>query len=74
MTNDDTRPFPIQGGWDKDEHRNQAASQIPWWLAEIAYAEYACRHGSEQSLQRLADRQGFGREEFLELLKGQLTE
>ena len=71
---DDTRPFPIQGGWNKAEHRNERASTIPWWLAEIAYAEYAYRHGNEQSLQRLADRSGFGRDELLELMKGALSE
>lgn len=60
---DDTRPFPIQG---------DRPSSIPWWLAEEAYKEYLHlygRHGS-QTLERLAERGGFGRKELLELLRG----
>lgn len=70
---DDTRDFPIQGGWDAEERRYTKASRIPWWLAEIAYAEYCYRHGNDQSLEQLAERHGFGRDEFLDLLKEQLS-
>lgn len=34
--------------------------QIPWSVAEKAYGEYSRRHGSNQSLERLAERGGFG--------------
>ena len=44
------------------------ATQIPWWLAEIAYKHYVELFGDQQSLQRLAERGGFGREELLRLL------
>lgn len=73
---DDNRPFPIQGGHylnaDGTPRRpigHYAPSTIPWWLAEEAYKHYAGRFGSSQSLQRLAERGGFGREELLMLLR-----
>lgn len=65
---DDTRPFPIQGSHGP---QRKAACTIPWWLAEIAYAEYARRFGTSQSLERLAERHGFGREELVALLRGE---
>ncbi len=57
----DTRPFPIQQG-----------GEVPWWLAEIAYEYYASQFGREQSLQRLADRRGFGREELVAFIRREL--
>jgi hypothetical protein len=66
---DDTRPFPIQGSYP------QKRSTVPWWLAEIAYEGYARAFPSsarEQSLERLAARGGFGRQEFVALIKGTL--
>ena len=53
------RQFPIQG----------EAIGIPWWLAEVAYEEYARRYGDQQTIERIAERGGFGRDEFLELLR-----
>lgn len=72
----DSHPFPIQGG----DYRNPDGtlrrpveryppSFVPWWLAEEAYAEYARQFGNLQSLERLAQRGGFGREELLTLLR-----
>lgn len=58
------KPFPIQG-----DSMNPPTS-IPWWLAEVAYAEYARRYGTGQSLKKLAQRAGFGRRELLWLLGG----
>lgn len=66
---DDTRAFPIQGGWNHDDHCNEKASTIPWWLAEEAYAYYSAQYGTDQSLERLGERGGFGREELLGLLR-----
>ena len=63
-TADDRRPFPVQG------ELYHAASTIPWWLAEIAYAEYAKRYGKRQTLERLGKRGGFGREELIALIRG----
>lgn len=47
------RMFPIQG-W----------KSIPWSIAEKAYADYSRRFGKNQSLERLAERGGFGAEEM----------
>lgn len=43
---------------------------IPWWLAEEAYLEYSKLYGSEQSLERLAERGGFYVEEMHDLRPG----
>jgi hypothetical protein len=51
--------FPIQG-----------VGTIPWSLAERAYTRYAQLHGRGQSLQRLAERGGFGLAELGFLLRG----
>lgn len=50
------RMFPIQ-----------KATPIPWSLAERAYRTYAEHYGRQQSLERLAERGGFGWSEFLHL-------
>jgi hypothetical protein len=42
---------------------------IPWWLAEEAYKVYSAKYGTYQSLERLAERGGFGRKELLLLLQ-----
>lgn len=65
----DTRPFPIQA--DHQRPRNEP-STIPWWLAEVAYEYYAAKFGTQQSLERLAERGGFGREELVGLLRKEL--
>jgi SMC interacting uncharacterized protein involved in chromosome segregation len=41
---------------------------IPWSVAELVYIEYAQKHGSSQSLERIAERGGFGYEELDSLL------
>lgn len=43
------RRFPMQNG-----------PSIPWSLAEVIYAGYSALFGSSQSLERLAERGGFG--------------
>ena len=70
---DDTRPFPIQGG---DSYRDSEGrllhtqkSTIPWWLAEIAYKYYSEIYGNQQTLERLAERGGFGRIELIRFLR-----
>lgn len=45
--------FPIQG-----------VGSVPWAAAEQAYRAYSARYGTEQSLERLAERGGFGLAEF----------
>lgn len=51
------RPFPIQNG-----------GSIPWWLAEIAF-EYYHENWREQSLERIAERGGFGIRELIALIR-----
>ena len=54
------RRFPIQGG-----------GFIPWWLAEVAF-EYYCSHWPGQSLERLAERGGFGVTELVAYIRWEL--
>jgi hypothetical protein len=58
--------FPIQA----DADARKPATVIPWWLAEEAYTQYASMMGTAQTLERLAERGGFGRKELLDLLAG----
>lgn len=39
-------------------------ASIPWSLAERAYVDYSRRYGTDQSLERLAQRGGFGLKEL----------
>lgn len=62
----DDRRFPIQG--DRITRRGRyeriPATSVPWAEAEIAYRTYSHLFGTSQSLERLAERGGFGRAEF----------
>ena len=60
--------FPIQAEF-LPAGKKLAATEIPWWLAEIAYERYVELYGNQQSLERLAERGGFGRKELLVLLR-----
>ena len=64
--------FPIQAESRRDEVSRKVIEipriLIPWNVAEIAYAEYVRRYGSQQSLECLSKRGGFGRDELLDLL------
>jgi hypothetical protein len=48
--------FPIQSERGAKPH----PVLIPWSLAELAYSVYSARYGRSQSLERLAERGGFG--------------
>lgn len=52
---DDERPCPIQ-----DREAGNRLRAIPWGLAEMLYPAY----GHDQTLERLAERGGFGRGEI----------
>ncbi len=67
---DDCRPFPIQGQRGRSRDKDEQQCTIPWWLAEKAYEIYSNQFGTQQSLERLAERGGFGRYELTRLLKG----
>lgn len=67
------RRFPIQGESGRNPNGSRKripASSVLWSEAEIAYATYASLYGNQQSLERLAERQGFGREEYRTLRMG----
>lgn len=49
---EDAPPWPRKRGW------------ITWAEAESVYADYAYLYGTSQSLERLAQRGGFGRAEI----------
>lgn len=63
VKNIDIRPFPVR-------ELGEPIGYIPWWLAEIAYLAYADHYGNIQSLERIAERGGFGRKELIYLLTG----
>lgn len=52
----DERMFPIQAQRGAAPH----PTKIPWSVAELAYSVYSAEYGREQSLERLAERGGFG--------------
>jgi hypothetical protein len=68
---DDNRPFPIQGELTTSSWGKREPCTIPWWLAEEAYKVYAALYGRQQSLERLTERGGFGRDELLGLLRSE---
>lgn len=51
-----SRMFPLQ----TSRHAPPGPVQIPWSVAEKAYGAYAREYGRSQSLERLAERGGFG--------------
>lgn len=53
--------FPIQQG-----------GKVTWEVAEVAYRTYSRRYGTRQSLERLAERGGFGVLEFCGYYRGGL--
>ena len=60
--------FPLQRRYERNEAGAMAEVDcprtIPWSVAEVAYAEYVRRFGDGQTLQRLAERGGFGDREM----------
>jgi hypothetical protein len=72
MTTDERR-FPIQGEWDDHPSRPRRyipPCTVPWSVAARAYAVYDAKWRTGQSMERLAERGGFGRIELLWLLEG----
>jgi hypothetical protein len=60
------RTFPLQ----PDRKAKPGPVNIPWSVAEKAYGVYALRFGKDQSLARLAERQGFSWSEMDMFLPG----
>jgi len=65
------RTFPIQAGYaDPVTGEVPFQGSVPWPVAEVAYVAYKRRFGTSQSLERLAERGGFGWTELVWLLRG----
>jgi len=64
----DEKWFPIQG--ETIGRTRRASGRVPWGVAAKAYESYARRYGASQSLERLAERGGFGWSELAWLLAG----
>jgi hypothetical protein len=63
--------FPIQSDTTRERpYETLPSSEVPWWLAKVAWAVYESKYGKSQSMERMAERGGFGRGEFLWLLRG----
>ena len=70
--------FPIQGDHDtiqrkRDGREVRGYGFVTWKEAEEAYAVYAGFYGRSQSLERLAERAGFGWDEIEDLLGHRAT-
>ena len=61
------RMFPIQKSYVYSLGTRVGPDEIPWADAEIAYRAYSAMNGTQQSLERLAERKGFGWTEYLAL-------
>lgn len=69
------RRFPIQGEILEGRYLNGGIRRIPptsvpWSDAEIAYKTYSHLFGDDHSLEKLADRSGFGLHEYVLLREG----
>lgn len=69
-----SKRFPIQWEYDRDNKAETGcrmayfpAGSVPWEVAEKAYAKYSALYGTSQSLERLAERAGFGHWEMDDL-------
>ena len=68
----ESRRFPIQGEMRQphgERMQRIPPITIPWTVAEIAFATYSRQNTNGQTLERLAERAGFGRDELLDLLR-----
>jgi len=59
---------PVQLGLEFERRIRDRAPTLSKTFAEYAYVEYAAQYGTQQSLDRLHERGGFGVEEMLILL------
>lgn len=66
----DDRRCPVLQGTLRRDRDPDAPTSIPWSLAEKAYEVYSSKYGTSQSLERLAERGGFGLGELDEFVPG----
>ena len=62
----ENKMFPIQSQRGAAPH----PTRIPWSVADLAYSVYSGLYGRSQSLERLAERGGFGPGEMDDFLPG----
>ncbi len=67
----DVQQFSIQG--ETRDRTKFLPCTIPWWLAELAYKEYARQQGRDQSISQIDRRGGFGRAELVASIRGEYT-
>jgi DNA repair ATPase RecN len=61
----ETKMFPILRTYGRNaEGIKPHPVRIPWSVAELAYSGYSAQHGTSQTLERLAERGGFGASEM----------
>lgn len=65
----DERMFPLQSSYRSDKAKPHP-TRIPWSVADKAYAVYRSRYGSQQTLERLAERGGFSAGEMDDFYPG----
>lgn len=58
--------FPVM----YERNSTPGPTTIPWTMADRAYSIYSARYGKEQSLERIAERGGFGAGELDEFIPG----
>lgn len=66
----ESRPVWTAGTGSQMRMKHFQGFTIPWEVAEAAYRQYSAWFSNGQSLERLAQRGGFGRDELLMLLAG----
>lgn len=62
------RRAPVQAEYGKDRSRRKPPGTVTWAEHLEAYAAYAAQYGTQQSPERMAERQGFGYWEMTTLL------
>lgn len=63
------RRFPIIGEC-RPRGGGDPYGSVPWSVAERAYAGYSARYGTQQSMERIAARGGFGHAEMDQFAPG----
>ena len=58
------KQFPIMPARRRDSTIAPHPMKVPWSIAELAYSVYVRHGGGDQSLERLAERGGFGASEM----------
>src|SRR5688572_15470657 len=65
IVENETKMFPILRTYGRNaEGIKPHPVRIPWSVAELAYSGYSAQHGTSQTLERLAERGGFGASEM----------